>query len=142
MVDEISSNCLLKNGFERYQSTGISNNDTYFINKYYQSIFNEPFNNQPLTIDQQKDMFVQYLATLKDEIYAKYLSGIITVPDEFADKTLVLNYSDIVNNQELTINKLCEFTGKTIKPFLENMYTEYLRGRKKLIETHTPWLLP
>lgn len=138
-VTEITGNSLLKNGFESFKNK-LSNNDASFLQIIFKKEFNEPYVGQEIELEKKKVIFEKYNDNVKHEMLnSKFMTA--TIPEEYRDKVMVLQYSDICNNMEKVIDDLCNFTGKQQTQYIRKLYQDYMTGRNCVINEHMPWVL-
>ena len=134
-LPEIYANCMLKNGFERFDSPGANLAELSFIyNKYKEKYNIVPTNN--FSDDFIRDTTESYVnLMLKNSHKDRYFMD-ITIPQDYSSSILTLSYSEIMNNKNSTLTNISTFINKPTPNSVSNFYDMYLNGRKELLEKY------
>ena len=134
---EISYNSLLKNGFECIDTK--ESLEVQFIKNFYKIHLKEEYKGQKLPLELKKKLFDSYNDYMSRVLKRSFFLNPI-IPKKYENNVLVLSFDDIMNNMDLTLAKLSNFSTYKVTSNAVVLYEHYLEGRNKLINQHMPWL--
>lgn len=138
-IDEISCNSLLKNGLENLFNNKKNTHAVEIFLEEYKNVTNEEFVGQMLSMEVKQKIFHNYKIRFSNQLVpGEFLDP--KIPIDFTKKTLLLNYDQIINNMDLTLEKLCNFVNRNCRPAVINYYKNYLIGRKHILDNEIPWI--
>jgi hypothetical protein len=132
---EVSCNSLLKNGFENFQSERMDYPDKiYIVNKYKEKFGVNPVDNT-FSEEFKKDILIPYFDSMNGTRIDKSFMN-VEVPEQYTSNVLLLPYSEIVNNKELTLGNISRFINRNIPNNVVKFYDKYIDGRNQLVEKY------
>jgi hypothetical protein len=139
-IPELVANGVHKNGFERIQD---GSRELNAIKDIYKELYGKEFGTI-FTLDEIEAIckYRQKFFESKGILNARFTN--LPIPNDFLDKTLVIPYKKIFEQNELggytTLNQLAEFTGSQITDNHMKSFQSYVEGRKNFINNYAPWI--
>lgn len=132
---EVYSNSLLKNGFENFNSTRMDYPDKiYIVNKYKEKFGVNPVD-ENFSVDFKRELLTSYFNSILRACSDNYFVN-VKIPEQYKSKILLLPYSEIVTDKDLTLKNISNFINRKIPTTVNTFYDEYLNGRNQLVETY------
>ena len=135
-LPEIYANCMLKNGFERFNNPGANLAELSVIHNKYK----EKYNTKPVLNNFDDDFIRETIKSyvdllLKNSEKDRYFIN-ESIPQKYSSNVLRLPYSEITNDKNTTLTNISNFIGKPIPNNVSNFYDTYLNGRQQLLERY------